>query len=135
MKIDETHTLYAKQALSKDDRKVEKQKEMLRYKNSKKRCNLYVKNFPPDTKAEQLTEVFQKFGDIESIKIFPEKGDALYAFVCFKSPESAQRAKQEMAGFNFNGKSLYINHYEIKEIRKQQKEEMHDKTDFQKYKQ
>lgn len=29
---------------------------------------------------------------------------------------------------------LYINHYEIKEVRKQQYEEMHDKTDFQNYK-
>jgi len=45
--IDETHTLYCKPALSKDDRAKEKAKEMMRYKNSKKRCNLYVKNFPP----------------------------------------------------------------------------------------
>jgi hypothetical protein len=29
---------------------------------------------------------------------------------------------------------LYINHYEIKEIRKAQYEEMHDKSDFQNYK-
>lgn len=41
--------LYVKAALSKDERQAEKEKEKLRYKNSKKRCNLYVKNFPPDT--------------------------------------------------------------------------------------
>jgi hypothetical protein len=41
--------LYVKAALSKDERLAEKEKEKLRYKNSKKRCNLYVKNFPPDT--------------------------------------------------------------------------------------
>lgn len=37
--------LYVKPALSKKEREIEKQKNMLRYKNSKKRCNLYVKNF------------------------------------------------------------------------------------------
>jgi hypothetical protein len=41
-----------KQALSKEERKIEKLKEMMRYKNSKKRCNLYVKNFPPTTTEE-----------------------------------------------------------------------------------
>lgn len=39
-------TLYVKPALSKSEREAEKLKEMIRYKNSKKRCNLYVKNFP-----------------------------------------------------------------------------------------
>ncbi len=45
-KIDEEHILYVKPALSKNEREIEKRKDMLRYKNSKKRCNLYVKNFP-----------------------------------------------------------------------------------------
>ena len=53
-KIDEAHTLYVKEALKKTDRDIEKKKEMIRYKNSKKRCNLYVKNFPPTTTAEEL---------------------------------------------------------------------------------
>jgi len=50
--IDETHTLYVKPALTKTERENEKLKEMIRYKNSKKRCNLYVKNFPPTTTTE-----------------------------------------------------------------------------------
>lgn len=53
-KLDENHTLYVKEALKKAERAIEKKKEMLRYKNSKKRCNLYVKNFPPETTKEQL---------------------------------------------------------------------------------
>jgi polyadenylate-binding protein len=44
--------IYVKEALKKEDREMEKTKEMLRYKNSKKRCNLYVKNFPPNTTRE-----------------------------------------------------------------------------------
>lgn len=41
--------IYVKDALKKTERQQEKLKEMLRYKNSKKRCNLFVKNFPPTT--------------------------------------------------------------------------------------
>jgi hypothetical protein len=40
--------IYVKEALKKEAREQEKKKEMMRYKNSKKRCNLYVKNFPPN---------------------------------------------------------------------------------------
>lgn len=31
----------------------------------------------------------------------------------------------------FNGKQLYVNHYELKEVRKIQQEEARDKADFQ----
>ena len=44
--IDDNLTWYVKQPLAKIEGKIEKKKEMMRYKNSKKRCNLYVKNFP-----------------------------------------------------------------------------------------
>jgi len=127
-------TLYVKPALSKSEREAEKIKEMIRYKNSKKRCNLYVKNFPNTTTSEELKTFFSKFGTIESIRLFPKEGDAVYAFVCFKSPEEASRAKNECHQQNFNGKMLYINHYEIKEVRKVQIEEMRDKADFQTHK-
>jgi polyadenylate-binding protein len=94
-KIDETHTMYCRPALSKTEREQEKTKEMIRYKNSKKRCNLYVKNFPPNTTTEQLKEYFSKYGDIESIKLFPKEGESLYAFVCFKNPDQALHAKTQ----------------------------------------
>ena len=41
--------IYVKEALKKADREMEKKKDQMRFKNSKKRCNLYVKNFPPNT--------------------------------------------------------------------------------------
>jgi len=133
-KIDENHTLYVKEALKKDERAIEKKKEMIRYKNSKKRCNLYVKNFPPGTTAEELRQLFGQHGNIESIKLFPQEGNALYAFVCFEKPEDAFTAKTALHTQPFNGKQLYINHYEIKELRKIQNEDIRDKTDFQNYK-
>lgn len=116
---------------------------MMKYKNSKKRCNLYVKNFPGNTTKEQLQQLFEKYGEIESIKVFYAKDkpdapptaekEALYAFVCFKNPESASKAKAELHTSQFNGKQIYINHYEIKEQRKAQIEEIKDKADFENY--
>lgn len=57
----------------------------------------------------------------------------MYAFVCYKSPEEASRAKASLNQTVFNGKQLYINHYEIKEVRKAQYEEIHDRNDFNNY--
>jgi len=54
------------------DREVEKKKETLKYKTSKKRCNLYVKNFPQTWTEGQLRNLFQEFGDIENVRF--EKG-------------------------------------------------------------
>jgi len=44
--INDQMNLYVRHAMKRADREVEKKKETLKYKTSKKRCNLYVKNFP-----------------------------------------------------------------------------------------
>jgi len=119
-----------KEALKKDQRDAEKKKDMMRFKNSKKRCNLHVKNFPPATTKEQLEQLFGQHGEIESVKLMPKEGEAQYAFVCYKSPESASNAKAKLHGYNLDGKQLLISHYEIKEVRQAQQEEMRDKNDF-----
>lgn len=45
----------------------------------------------------------------------PKPEEMLYAFVCFKSPDSAAMAKQTLNASSFNSKTLYVNHYELKE--------------------
>lgn len=65
------------------------------------------------------------------MKLFPKEGEALYAFVCYKSPDYAALARQQLNMYTFNGKQLYVNHYELKEVRKLQQEEARDKADFQ----
>jgi RNA recognition motif-containing protein len=62
--------LYVTPALKKSDREKELLHEALKYKNSKKRCNLFVKNFTPETTEEDLRALFQQFGEIESIRVF-----------------------------------------------------------------
>ena len=105
--------------MKKDDREKEKIRETLRYKQSKKRCNLYVKNFPADWNEDKLKALFEPFGETEKngIKIQKTKTNNVFAFVCFKSPDSAASAKQHLHNHTVDGKTLMINHYEIKELR------------------
>lgn len=124
--------LYVRAAMKKGDRETEKMKETLRYKTSKKRCNLYVKNFPASWEEEELTTLFKDFGKIEKIKI-SKQGSAVFAFVCFTTPDAAASAKQNLHNHTIEGKSLIINHYEIKELRELQREEAVDKSDYEKY--
>jgi polyadenylate-binding protein len=67
----EGQKLYVKPALKKEERKNELKHETFKYKNSKKRCNLYVKGFPSTTTEEDLRALFAKYGEIESLKLFP----------------------------------------------------------------
>jgi polyadenylate-binding protein len=86
--------LYVKPALKKSEREKELQHETLKYKNSKKRCNLYVKNFLPETTEEDLRNLFQNYGEIESLKLFGQKDNkSPFAFVCFKTPDTASQVK------------------------------------------
>jgi RNA recognition motif-containing protein len=85
----EGYKLYVREALSKTDRETELKHETFKYKNSKKRCNLYVKGFPPNMNEADLRTHFSKFGDIESIKLYEAKepNKSPFAFVCYKTPE------------------------------------------------
>ena len=62
--------LYVNPADKKSDREKQIAHETLKYKNSKKRCNLYIKNFASETTEEDLKNLFSGFGEIESLKIF-----------------------------------------------------------------
>ena len=82
--------LYVKPALKKHEREKELAHETLKYKNSKKRCNLYVKGFDASVSEEDLRNLFASHGEIESLKLFSQKdGKMPYAFVCFKTPDTA----------------------------------------------
>jgi polyadenylate-binding protein len=130
-------TLYVKPALSASKRKEELLRETIKYKNSKKRCNLYVKNFDSKTTDDNLMQLFGGNGqrEIESVKMFPvDKPDKAYAFVCFKTPDQAQAALSELNGQTINKRQLQICHYELKEFRDIADEETKDKFGFQRFK-
>jgi RNA recognition motif-containing protein len=129
--------LYVRQALTKQQRQQEKLADTIRYKSSKKRVNLYVKNFPNNWTEQELQDVFSDNGkrEIENVRL--EKGATgnSYAFVCFKQPDACAAAKAALQNQTFDGKVLIINNYEIKEIRAMQMAELKDKTDWEKYRQ
>ncbi len=129
-------SLYVVEALSKAERQRQVARDSIKFKNSKKRCNLYVRNFAPETTEEVLRQTFGEFGEIESIKLYKNDiGESTYAFICFKLPDSAQNAKNVLHGkpLNVPGRNLYVNNYEIKELRRATQEDMRDKSDFQNY--
>ena len=50
--------LYVKEALKRMEREAERLRELIKYKSSKKRCNLYVKGFPETMTEDQLRTLF-----------------------------------------------------------------------------
>ena len=126
--------LYVRPGLKKGERERELMHETFKYKNSKKRCNLYVKGFPVTTTEADLLSLFAKFGEIESLKLFPAKDQKQpFAFVCFKTPDQASQAKTTLSTHQIDNHPLYINHYEIKQYRDMNNEMQKDKQDFQRY--
>jgi polyadenylate-binding protein len=126
--------LVVKHALKKAEREIEKVMDTIRYKASKKRCNLYVKNFPNQYTKDDLTNLFKTFGEIENIRLDKsQQTKNAFAFVCFKEPTDAAKAKSNLQNHSIEGKMLLINYYEIKEVRKLQMEEARDKADWEKY--
>lgn len=77
---------------------------------------MYVKNFPKIWKEPEIRNLFGQFGEIERVKIGEGKGNT-FAFVCFKEPNAAARAKANLQNQNIEGKTLIINYYELKETK------------------
>merc|ERR1712232_1351766 len=116
--------LYVKEALKKSDREAERLRDTIKYKNSKKRCNLYVKGFPENSTEEDLRKTFEPFGEIESLRLHPtDKEKKLYAFVCFKKPDEASSAKEK------------LHNTQMKDNRQLQNEATEDKRGFQQFRQ
>lgn len=76
--------------MKKSERERELANEALKYKNSKKRCNLFVKGFARDTTEEELKTLFAGYGEIDSMKLFKSDDTKQpFAFVCYVSPDVA----------------------------------------------
>lgn len=93
-----SNKLVVRHALKSSQRLVEKLRESINYKASKRKCNLYVKGFPVQWSKEQLIDLFNQFGSVENVRL--EKGQQQqngelnpFAFVCFKDPNEAAKAK------------------------------------------
>ena len=66
---------------------------------------LYVGNLTYSVTNEQLQELFAEYGEVKHINIIEGKG---FGFVEMGTPEEAQRAKDELNGTEFSGRTMRI---------------------------
>lgn len=99
---------------SKEKRQLELQKSTYLFKKSLQFNNLFVKGLEPGTTPEEVESYFAEYGTIKSIKVMSEVGRA---FVCFEERNSAKMAKENARNKTFNGKVLFIDYCEPKELR------------------
>ncbi|KAA8518658.1 hypothetical protein F0562_016132 [Nyssa sinensis] len=85
----------------------EKRKEqILKYQGS----NIYVKNIDDNVTDDELREHFSQCGTITSAKLMrDDKGISKgFGFVCFSTPEEANKAVNTYHGYMFHQKPLYV---------------------------
>jgi polyadenylate-binding protein len=92
--------------------------------------NLYVKHIEDEVDEETLRREFSQFGEVKSCKIaLDEKGTSKgFGFVCFSTPEDAQKAINGLNSKILQGqkKPLFVTLHEPKEIRRQKLSHRHN---------
>jgi RNA recognition motif-containing protein len=66
---------------------------------------LYVGNLDYSATNEQLEELFSKYGKVNQVDIIPGRG---FGFVEMSDPSEAEKAKEELDGTDFAGRTLRI---------------------------
>jgi RNA recognition motif-containing protein len=66
---------------------------------------LFVGNLSYSVTEEQLRELFSKHGTVIEIRIIGDKG---FGFVEMSNQAEAENAKNELDGFNFDGRNLRV---------------------------
>ena len=72
--------------------------------------NVYVNNLPDDFSDHQLKNLFQRYGEITSLKLAKKEDGTSngFGFVNFKEAAHAQEAVNAMNKLELNGKQLYV---------------------------
>jgi polyadenylate-binding protein len=88
--------------------------------------NLYIKNLEDDVDDDKLRAEFEPYGTITSCKVMrDEKGLSKgFGFVCYTSPDEANKAVAEMNNKMVGSKPLYVSLAQRRDIRRQQLEGM-----------
>ena len=89
--------------------------------------NLYVKNLDEQLSDDELREAFGAVGSITSSRIMRDPAGVSrgFGFVCFSTPEEANKAVAEMNGKLISGKPVYVALAQRKEVRRAQLEAQH----------
>eukprot|EP00095_Tigriopus_kingsejongensis_P008443 maker-scaffold343_size201629-snap-gene-1.14 protein:Tk08443 transcript:maker-scaffold343_size201629-snap-gene-1.14-mRNA-1 annotation:"polyadenylate-binding protein 1" len=87
-----------------------KEREIELGEKAKKFTNCYVKNINEEMSEEELTDMFEQYGKISSIKIMKgdEGGNKGFGFVSFEDPECAEVACDNLNGKEIQGKTIFV---------------------------
>lgn len=66
---------------------------------------LYVGNLDYSVTNEQVKELFMKHGEVQSVKLFEDRG---FGFVEMGSQAEAEKAKAALSGTEFAGRTLKV---------------------------
>jgi RNA recognition motif-containing protein len=90
------------EVISKNLGKKQKKERVDRMQGNK----LYVGNLGYSVTVDQIQELFSAYGTVESVNIVEGKG---FGFVEMSNQSEAEKAKKELNGSDFKGRSLKIN--------------------------
>jgi pre-mRNA branch site protein p14 len=69
---------------------------------------LFVKNLPYSVTAEELYELFGKFGAIRQIRAGTDSNTKGSAFVVYEDARDAKVAQDKLSGYNFQNRYLIV---------------------------
>ncbi|MDE3268782.1 MAG: RNA-binding protein [Pseudomonadota bacterium] len=78
---------------------------------------LFIGGLSWNTSEARLRETFEKFGDLDDIRIITDRDTGRsrgFGFVTFAEEDSAQKAIAEMDGCNLDGRNIKVNEAEEK---------------------
>lgn len=81
---------------------------------------LYVRNLPFKITAEEMYDIFGKYGAIRQIRLGDKTDTKGTAFVVYEDIYDAKTAVDHLSGFNVCGRYLIVLYYQIKQAQKAQ---------------
>ena len=81
---------------------------------------LYVRNLPFKITAEEMYDIFGKFGAIRQIRLGNAQDTRGTAFVVYEDIYDAKAAVDHLAGFNVCGRYLVVLYYQQTKMQKRQ---------------
>lgn len=93
--------------------------------------DVFVGNLPPDTKASELKELFEKFGEISEVRLIKGQTSGRfkrYAFVVMDSEEDAHKAIEEMNGKEVKSMTLTVSEAKPKKPRRRKNKKRKRRT-------
>mmetsp|Transcript_61467 Transcript_61467/g.70476 ORF Transcript_61467/g.70476 Transcript_61467/m.70476 type:complete len:591 (-) Transcript_61467:2498-4270(-) len=89
-----------------------KGEEIERMNQERKQRNLFLKNLHPETTEADIREIFEKFGDVESVRVQKSENgpkiETKFGFVCFKNEVDADSARKKMYQRDVKGYVMFV---------------------------